>query len=524
MAEKRRRNVSVILIGMVLQLVALVSLVFVMGCGASRPTAPLPVTEPPSTPVRSRPREVEPTWRLTLTPLARSGRLRVVVDTPQPVRWELPSRGTLHATEVTPRRVSYDLEPASETTCPFEVTPDRAVICGSEALPTPDEGDEVDISIRLLADESFYPAAASSYGVGRGGVVRARFTDLHLAGFVFGDVHHATFDAEVGRDHAAWVGFFSFDPRWVAAEAAGVRTAVDRWLGIARPEDDPSVGLLLSGAANLRGSVAIRPLRRGALVQAGPSAYWGARSRIDLTRLWVQRTLGHALTIDHPEGRWWFDEGVAHGVAVSVLRTLGVLTPEEVAGELNALLAQQAFADEETRARRAAVRGALFAMGLQGAEGRLGGALRRLVAESAGRGVAVVDSDAFFAMLRESEPSPHVQRLVDAFHGERPIPVRAIDAGPCARLARRTVHRFELGLSVDEDGGRVAIVTAGSAAERAGVRAGDALEAIDYEPGRGEVPVTLVVVREGRHHEISFYPRGPGRRAPALTIVPGCEA
>ena len=166
--------------------------------------------------------------------------------------------------------------------------------------------------------------------------------------------------------------------------------------------------------------------------------------------------------------------------------------------------------------------GALLAVGLDDAGGRLGVVLRQLVARRTSGGPAAIDGEAFFAMLRDG--SEQVERLVAAFVQGRAIPIRASVGGPCARQTRRTVHRFELGLSTDDEGAHVVTVAPGSAAERAGVRSGDAIAAITYEPDRSDVPVILVVVREGRNRELRFLPRGPGRSAPALTLVPGCRA
>lgn len=515
--------------GMVARLVSLVALFALLGCArpaaSSSPSSPSPPRKVVAEPERLR-TNTDASWRLALIPLPRSGRLQVVVDTPRDVQWKLPSHGILHATERSPRRLSYELEPTPKAPCPFEVTPDRALFCGAAVLPTPRHDVAVEVEIDLRSDESFHPAAASSYGIGRHGRVRARFADLHHAGFVFGQVHHAEFTAEVGRDHAVWVGFFAFDPRWVAAEAAGVRTAVDRWLGIQRPADDPSVGLLFMGTNQPTRTIDIRPLRRGALVQAGPSAFWGARARIDLARLWVQRTVGPALTVDHPEAHGWFDEGFAHGAAVSVLRELGVLTPEEVAEEVSALLAQQAFADEDERLRGVAVRGALLALGLEGAGQQLHRVLRAMAVGRASGANAVVAHDTFGSMLRHVDDHAlrsRVDELLDAFAAGEPIPIRGGDVGPCARMSRRRVHRFELGFAVDDGGERVVSVVPGSAAARAGVRLGDQIVSIDHVPGQGDVPVSLVLAGDGRPRELRFLPRGPGRSAPTVTLVAGCE-
>jgi hypothetical protein len=485
--------------------------------------APTPAPAPAAA---SAPEEVETpsTWRLTLRPLAEAGRLRVFLETPDAdvARWKLP-KAALSLVDVGEGSIRYEVTPTPDSPCVFEVTPSHAVFCGAAVLPKA-TGDDAqrEIEIRLASDGGFYPAAASSFGLATTTRVTTSFAELRRAGFLYGDVHHARFDAAVGRDHAAWLGYFSFDPRWVAAEAAGVRTAVDRWLGIRRPKKDPTVGLLFSGIADTSQRIDIRALHRGALIQAGPSARWSVRARLDLTRQLVQRTIGGAITVDGPGAQWWFDEGVAHGIALRVLVDVGVLTREEAAAEVSSWLAEEALSphagtaldavvaqgDTATARRLLAMRGALLAVALPGRG--LQRASRMLLGQQERR----LPRAAFFAVAGE-----RAETLRTAFEAGDPIPVRASDVGPCLAMVQRRVHAFDIGFTKSSGGGSVATVDPAGPAARAGVRVGDGIVSLDYVEGRSDVAAQIQLKRGDVRLSVAFHPRGPGRRARAFTIA-----
>lgn len=504
-------------------------------------------------------------WRLTWRPDPESGQLRVHIETPdvEVTRWRLPpgelselavtdAKGELEALAegrglrlvieralTAPLTIRYTVTPAWTSGCPFEVTPNRAVFCGGAALAVPegDDGRDRSLAIRMVSDEDLYRAAASSFGLGRDAHVTASFAEVARAGFLFGDIHHARFDAPEGRDHAAWLGYFAFDPRWVAAEAAGIRTAVDRWLRIRRPDDDPTVGLLFAGVADTTQRVRIRPLHRGALIEAGPSAVWSPRARLDLARHLVQRTIGGAVSIVAPGADWWFDEGVAHGIALRVLLDVGVVTREEAAAEVSSWLAHEALsdparaslatltravgdADEGVRADARALlasRGALFALASSG-EGlqRAARQLLTLRAAQAGRGV---EADTLFAAVGQELGAARAQGLRAALEDGTPIPLRASDVDPCLSMVTRRVAAFDLGFTPSLATDRVVAVDPTGPAARAGVREGDTIASLDHVDGNAQQPVALTLERGETTVRLSYLPRGPAHAARALTTA-----
>ena len=168
---------------------------------------------------------------------------------------------------VPPLVLEYEVLPpeAQGGAFPMEVTPDRAAFSGASVLVTPTghASERVDLRLTLLPSDDFHQRAASSLAPEAEVSTSVSFDELAAAAFVFGAVGVAKFSAPEGRDHAAWVGYFSFDPRWASAEAAGVRTMADRWLGITRPAGDPSVGLVFVATRGHTRELGITPALRG---------------------------------------------------------------------------------------------------------------------------------------------------------------------------------------------------------------------------------------------------------------------
>ena len=324
----------------------------------------------------------------------------------------------------------------------------------------------------------------------------------------------------------------------------------DRWLGITRPAGDPSVGLVFVATRGHTRELGITPALRGALVQADVSAPWSARARIDVTRLFVQRTIGPAISLraDGCSGRaatLWFDEGLAHAVALDVLREAGILSNEEIISEVNAWLGEEALspyakrplaevcalATSEKRegvdARRLlAVRGALVGLALSDLSADV---LRPSVRDLLSLAQSSARPDHPMSALFEAAEKRGAKRAGDlqkALTSGAEIPLTPKGLGPCAALGERTVHPFALGFTTIEKEGHAFVqdVVARSNAAKAGVRPGDAIVSFDYAPGWTSVPVRLQLERGGAVTKLQFLPQGPGKPGRGFTAVrsPAC--
>lgn len=462
------------------------------------------------------------------------------------------ARATLPLTLSYSLQASASSSPSSSAACPFALDPDRAHFCGAAVLPMPaDEAiaqERTSVLLELQRDRELHRDAATSLGpIEPSGAAMGRqtatlsFEQLAHTAFVFGALGQARFSATEGRDHGTWLGYFGFDPRWVCAEAAGVRTMVDQWLGVTRPADDPSVAMvLLQGGAGRE--VEVQPLHHGLLIVSQVSATWTARARLEVTRRFVQRTLG-SVRIDARDGEdsLWFDEGVAHAAALSILQGAGILTRGEVAAEVSSLLAEEALSpvsgmglvelgratkdpDKGAAARRLlAVRGALLALASDAAPS-LQGALRSIVDLARQSGGHITQEEVLARLSPPSSARKPGSSAADALSNGQEIPLQEGDIDRCIRIENRQLVAYEPGfeLRTEADGSRtIQHVSVDSAAARAGLRPGQLVVSLDEGARRADAPVRIEVRQETGTKMLEYLPRGTPRRGRAALTLGG---
>lgn len=518
--------------------------------------------------------------KITLIPDARNAQVVVRVTVDRPIMdWVLPdqqvsqltladARGMLETTvdgkrihvetkraPTLPITLSYGVSPTAGgqlLPCPFEIGPDQAHFCGSAVLAIPADDAaaamRTPITVELQRNSEFHRDAASSLApiginTGPGGVtttterVTVSFDDLAHTAFMFGALGEARFSAVEGRDHASWLGYFGFDPRWASAEAAGVRTMVDRWFGVRRPHDDPSVGMVFMQAGAGR-DVRVEGLFRGVLVVAEVSATWTSRARLDVTRRFVQRNLG-PVQIDARDGvdSIWFDEGIAHAAALYILQDAGILTRGEVAAEVSSLLTEEVLSPlsgaslvELGRAttdpakggaarRLLAVKGALLGFTTQSSPS-LRGALASIL-DTARESNGHIAEDVVLTKLIDAGNRVRAPVIRDAFLAGQEIPLRASDIDSCVALEERQLYPYELGyqLATDAAGSRsIESVVPGSPAARAGLKAGQSVLSVDMGTSSADSSIRVEVKQENGSKTIEFLPRGKPRRGRVLTV------
>lgn len=456
---------------------------------------------------------------------------------PLAARWARPAIAFDRA-PVPPLRVSYALAP-TELPWSLRVDPTELRASGDVlALPPAFAERRVPVRLRLGADGASDARAASTFGMGTELDRELRGRDLAGGFFLVGRLGDARFFADDGEDHAAWLGFFGFDPRWVAAEAAGVRAASDTWLGVRTPQRS---GLLLFSVTRPEAPLAMRAFAGGVAVEVQTGAPWTAAARLRLGQELVGRWIGGALRLGAGEADRWWSDGASRGVAREVLFELGVLTPDERADELSALLSAEALspvlagakAEPAEAARFATARGALLVAlvdaRVRKASGGKRGArevFRALFRRAADARAAELPPSAFEEALAAELGPAAARELEDARRAPRPLPLPADLLAPCFRLEPRKVAPFELGVRLSR--GEPAIVehvAPGSAAERAGVRAGDRVKSLVYSDGRSDLPVRGVFVQAGAERARSWLPAGPsrpGRGFKKISSSPSC--
>ncbi|NUO53846.1 MAG: hypothetical protein HOV80_33805 [Polyangiaceae bacterium] len=430
--------------------------------------------------------------------------------------------------------------------CRFVVEPDRASFCGEQVLALASRVEAEPTRIRLVADGTFLADAASSFGLRDDLETVASPAELRSGMFVFGNLTTAEMRVPEGRDHAAALGYVSFDPRWVAAETAGFRTSVDRWLGIARPENDPAAGLVILAGAHPERPISIRRRARGLALSADVSAGFTAGARLRIAQLFAQRTIGGALWMGARTGEdetrgLWFSEGVSRAVALITLHELGAIDDDELAADINGFLAEMAVSGSDAltldelasraRSHDAGIRdGAIRALTARGtlAAIDLGAAdlrkvLKTVVQDASATRSGELSRDAFFATVRTVAGDTKAARLERSIDRGK-VALDRTALGPCYELRDRSVAPFELGFTLVGAGRDLGIqkVVSGSAAARAGARDGDEVVSIDYRPDRSDVAVAMTILRDGKEKKVVFMPAGPSK--PGRAFLPAKNA
>ena len=491
----------------------LVFLVLV-GCGAASPAPVCPTPTAAAKPAPPPPAMIaEPSFAMTFTPTLTAVGVRVrmaarnglehwtsagMAPTPSakardargdvPVTW----KGGLLELGRSPERfleLDYSLPTAKEGDVVASPTGFVRFYGERLLLPVGVATERTHVTIDFDFGKTPFEAAASSFGFGKHVEADVAPVDLSKGAWLAGDVYSARFHAFEGTDEFAWVGYAAFDPRWISAEIATLRTTVSQFFGDSHP---PPFTMLL--AVDKRGPIESTPITiyprwHGAFAIADVDAPWGIGARMATALALVSRFVGGRIT-----GRVPVVSGLARYAAREILLASGTMTPLEYADEVNGEIAATLFADKSPVAAEVA-RVALDA-------NRIGSkTMRARLHDWAVAGHALTDADVTY-------PAGPIQ--ADAF-------------GKC--FARGPMKFDELDLGFDEGKTRATKTLVGvhGAAKAAGLRDGDALVSIRYDEGQAEHPVRVVVLRDGKNLEIKYRPIGRSKVAQGFHVVPGVD-
>lgn len=509
-----------------------------------------------------------------------------IEDAEGPVEFSLGNRDGLAGVELTlarapvlPLRISYELDPvAAELGQVARIELDDAhFFATGEALVLLPEGlpnqrhrllIHLDPTVLGPADPGEFTGlpplrAATSFAVGTDLELEAWPFELRHLAFMMGTLEWARFDTMRGDDRWLGTGPARFDQRWSAAELAGVRSAIDRQIGM--PTLEPLVTMLVAGShaaaepsfrAELRG--------RGLVILADQSAIWDAQARMNTAQALVSRWLGGRLRVlldvsADPHSELWFTVGATRYVAREVLFDLGLLSDDEYIEELNRIelelaasplrertlddlvtmitAAAEPGADPATRIMATDAQGLMVARGAAymawasakiharvssyGAGVGVIEALRLLVANAVANdrrefSVAELLHQAAILVDYANPPEAEFGSVFDdvVIRGQRPA-LTTGSFGPCFVAKPTKLRRFELGFldttRTDEAPSFAALDPSGPAA-RAGLRSADQLVMLDYVAGDPSEAVELTLVRDGQELRLSYQPAGPAVR------------
>jgi hypothetical protein len=372
--------------------------------------------------------------------------------------------------------------------------------------------------------------AASSFGLGIEQQATCRVSELRRAFFLAGDVGTAAFRTSYARDVAGWLGPTAFDPRWVSAETAGVRSAVDAYVGWSSSPDASPVSLLLVAVRQSDPSIVVTPRARGLVVGVDRRAAWTPTARLLVAQVLTQRYIGGFLWVgDRKEASsgYFFSDGFSRAIAREVLFEGSLFDHADRVAELNTLLAATVLSEDPREL--ATARGALIATALDVALRKKSdgsSTLRTFIrdrltyATEAKRDTITLDE--FMTEIRTSAGEAKAREIDASLIRGAAIELPSDYAGPCYTLKREPLVPFELGfVSSSADEMTVLSVKRGSRAEAAGVRVGDVIGELHYEAGRSRIPVRLVVVRGAKRIPLRFFPAGPSKAGRAFERVSG---
>jgi predicted metalloprotease with PDZ domain len=262
---------------------------------------------------------------------------------------------------------------------------------------------------------------------------------------------------------------------------------------------------------------------------------------------WVPRRLG---TMGQPEaGRYWFSEGFTNYLTHRLALTSGMSSLEDYARDLNAVFSEYWLSDafhmdnakvaerfwtDRSAQRIPYTRGELVALlwaqRLRHDPGGLDGVLRSLRLE---RSALPSEADGrpedlavnrLAKALREKLGEVVDKDIAEHVAAGRPIAVGDDFLGPCFVSAPVTRTRWEAGFDMASlNSRRIAGVVAGSAADKAGLRAGMEVAGWSIYGGDPAREVEIQVREEGRVRTIKYLPVGAMVAVPQFRVKEGAR-
>ncbi|HEX4512147.1 MAG TPA: hypothetical protein VGH87_24590 [Polyangiaceae bacterium] len=344
-----------------------------------------------------------------------------------------------------------------------------------EALKIPSWPEKTHVVIDFDLTKAPVENVASSFGNGKHVEIDIAPSELTKGVWMAGSVFTASFDAYEGVDHFSWIGYSAFDPRWVAAEIATLRTAVGQWFGDKNDPNHP-VPFSMLFTADRRSAVesspiSIYPRWHGVFGVVDIDAPWSVAARMQVALALVPRFLSKP--------------GYARYAAREILLASGTMTPAEYEQEVNGEIAATLFADKSPAA-------------------------------------AAIAKDALDCNRTDARTMQKMLRDL-ATTGKMETPSGETSFGKC--FARTSMKFDELDLGFDEARTRAAKALVGvhGAAQKAGLREGEALVSIRWDEGNTQKPVRVVVSRDGKDTEVKYRPIGRSKTAPGWHLVSGVD-
>ncbi len=504
-----------------------IALISVVACGGTKPrpaatTAPRASIEAHAFPFSNK---VEPDFAITFAPNFDPPSLGVHVRAKARAhleRWSAIDRAAPHA--ITLRDAAGEIAFENHdgqivlSRAPKDFVEINSTIAGSTAgdvvvshagyvrfygeailLPTDLAENKTHVTIDFALDRAPVEGVASSFGNGKHIETDIELGDLSKGVWMAGAVFTTSFHAYEGDDEFSWIGYSAFDPRWVSAEIATLRTAVSNFFGDAHPPRFRMLFTIDRRTQDVISSspISIYPRWQGLFATVDIDAPWSISARMSVAMGLVSRFVGSII-------RGPIVPGLTRYIAREVLLASGTMTPNEYADEVNGEIAATLFADKNP--------------------------------EAASTARVALDANRVDAILKnESHGKRAVRELVREWIQSRAnmtgadlasFAEGAFDDHAFGKCFRRGPMRFEeLDLGFDEPRTRETKTITGvrGAAKLAGLKDGDAIVSFRYDEGQAARPVRVVVTRDGKESTITYRPIGRTKNDLGWHVVPGID-
>lgn len=424
------------------------------------------------------------------------------------------------------------------------VDPDRFAASGEAmiAVPAAFEDKPVRATLRIGMDAigvGEFTGAATSFGVGPKVSAEARGADLRRSFFVAGYLGHGQFHAPEGNDDAAWLGFTAFDPRPGFADMAGFRTALRQLFGSA---DAAQCTFLFLSDKRPPGDFVVTRRPRSVVAWVSERDAWTAPLRIAVATAAIHGWIGGRLWVGpsdpaHELEAYWFTEGIARHLARDLLFRFGLVSPVEMAQEVEGLASvlstsprgaetNEALAKDPKGALPVLVaRGSLYGLSVDaklrakktGDKRSLHNVLRDLYKQAA-EVKGPLPAQAWIDLLVQDLGAPARAAFADVIEQGKPVDLPDDALGPCFRKVTRTYTSFDLGFDekATRKTGKLAGLEKGGPADKAGLREGDEVPRISIAGRTADSDVEITVVRGGKESKIAYRPAGKSGKGPGF--------
>lgn len=427
--------------------------------------------------------------------------------------------------------VVYDVTPAAsdDDVKKTIVEPARLRALGEKilALPIAFDNERVEATIVIDAHAIDPPMTASTFGVGPARirhVIRTTGAELRRIAFIGGGGGHAVFDTPEGHDEAAWLGYTAFDPRTVAAEVAAFRTFLH---DVLRGLGQDSHTILFVADDRPRGRFRVTRRAGGMLVNVGGKDPYDAWLRLavghELAHVWI----GDRIWVGGDDA-YWFQEGFARWTSREELARGGLLSPDDLAAEIDRLLSIVTTTPKDKPTFALAVaRGALFATILDGrirekshGDKALEDLLRALLQSNESMNVKLTEA-AFLDEAAKWGGDVVKTDFDDVVRTGKRITLPADAIGGCFETRDVAYETIDPGFDVaaSRTSARITNLDPKGPAARAGLVDQETLVRSD-DPVDPKEKMNVVVTRGGQDVTVAFEPKGPAKKGQAFRRRP----